>query len=255
MNLSAKLCALEDIKAWRDLYRAEMRCQIVHDSLHARSGWAQPYIIEAAGVRFGYCSVLVGGPWCGTRTLFEFYLLPQYRNLVFAVFSMLLEATGATAVLAQTSDRWLSLMLQASCRDARSEKIVFEDGMSTSLPCYGSALRKIQEDDRPRIFEHHREPVGDYVLIAGDEIVATGGIAWHYNRPYGDIFLEVDGRFRRRGLGSYLVQELKRLCYENGGIPCVRCASDDVASISTIQKAGLVPVAHILTGSVAPRAK
>jgi GNAT superfamily N-acetyltransferase len=34
---------------------------------------------------------------------------------------------------------------------------------------------------------------------------------FHYNPPYGDVYMEVAEPFRRRGLGAYLVQELKRI--------------------------------------------
>jgi RimJ/RimL family protein N-acetyltransferase len=63
--------------------------------------------------------------------------------------------------------------------------------------------------------------------------------------------MEVTEPFRRRGLGSFLVQELKRVCYEGGHVPGARCNPDNVASRRTLQKAGFVPYGHILKGSVA----
>ncbi len=47
----------------------------------------------------------------------------------------------------------------------------------------------------------------------------AGDILYHYNRPYGDIYMKVGEPFRKRGLGSFLVQELKRICYEGGSVP------------------------------------
>jgi hypothetical protein len=52
-------------------------------------------------------------------------------------------------------------------------------------------------------------------------------------------------------LGSYLVQELKRVCYENGDVPAARCSPTNVASRATLQKAGFVPCGHILAGTIA----
>ena len=49
---------------------------------------------------------------------------------------------------------------------------------------------------------------------------------------------------------DYLVQELKRICREMGSIPCARRSPDNIASRKTLQKAGLVPYAHMLTGSL-----
>ena len=93
-----------------------------------------------------------------------------------------------------------------------------------------------------------RSGIGCWRLKA--KIAATGGILFHYNRPYGDIYMEVAEPFRKRGLGCYLVQELKRVCYEQGSVPAARCSLTNIASRKTLQKAGFVPCGHLLTGSV-----
>jgi hypothetical protein len=46
------------------------------------------------------------------------------------------------------------------------------------------------------------------------------------------------------------VQELKRLAYQLGAIPCARCNPTNIASRRTLQKAGFVPYAHILDGVI-----
>jgi GNAT superfamily N-acetyltransferase len=87
---------------------------------------------------------------------------------------------------------------------------------------------------------------GDGVGVA----VAAGGILFHYNPPYGDIYMAVHEAYRQRGFGSYLVQELKRICYEMGKTPAARCNVANVASRKTLQKAGLLPCGRILLGDV-----
>jgi GNAT superfamily N-acetyltransferase len=82
-------------------------------------------------------------------------------------------------------------------------------------------------------------------------VAATGGILFHYNPPYGDIYMAVAEPFRRRGYGSYLVQELKRTCYGMGKIPAARCNASNAASRATLQKAGFLPCARILSGQIA----
>src|SRR5215831_271895 len=98
MSLAVKPVAVEDIGAWRDMYRREMNCQIVHDDMYARAGWTQPYLFESDGATAGYGSILVGGPWQGSRTLFEFFVAPNHRSHVFDLFEKLLETSGATAM-------------------------------------------------------------------------------------------------------------------------------------------------------------
>ena len=55
---------------------------------------------------------------------------------------------------------------------------------------------------------------------------------------------------KHRGLGSFLVQELKRMSYEQGTVPAARCRAANLAS-ATLQKAGFVPYGNLVTGSVA----
>lgn len=238
MKFSAKPTCVEEISLWRDLYRQEMNCQIVHDSMHAREGWTQPYLLDVEEAAAGYGSILIGGPWTGTRTIFEFYVLPMHRSRLFDLFSTLLATSEATAIKAQTNDTFLAVMLHLWARNIQSEKIVFEDNRTTTHSIEGAVFR-------PR-----GEPDNDWALDIDDSVAATGGILYHYNRPYGDIYMEVAEPHRQRGLGSYLVQELKRTCYERCSIPCARCNPDNVASRKTLQKAGFVPCAHILSGTL-----
>ena len=65
--------------------------------------------------------------------------------------------------------------------------------------------------------------------------------------------MDVVEAFRRRGLGSFMVQELKRVCYEGGSIPAARCNPANLASRSTLQKAGFVPCGVLLHGTIAGR--
>ena len=55
---------------------------------------------------------------------------------------------------------------------------------------------------------------------------------------------------RRKGYGSYLVQEVKRVCYEAGKRPSARCNRDNVGSRRTLEKAGMLPCARLLAGKV-----
>jgi GNAT superfamily N-acetyltransferase len=250
MEISAKAASVQDIMPWRDLYRQEMNCQIVHDSLHSRKGWTQSYLLVSGSTIAGYGSVVVGGPWKGSPTAFEFYVLPQGRTRIFDFFSALLKTSDATMIEAQTNDALLSIMLHTFAQSVTNESILFHDKLLTALSPRGTVFRRASADDAARIFAHHCEPVGDWVVEVDGKIAADGGILFHYNRPYGDIYVEVAEPFRKRGLGSYLVQELKRVCYQQGSVPAARCGTTNLASRRTLQKAGFVPCGHILKGCV-----
>jgi GNAT superfamily N-acetyltransferase len=90
-----------------------------------------------------------------------------------------------------------------------------------------------------------------WLVACGSEIAAAGGVLHHYNPPYGDVYMKVAAPFRRRGIGAWLVQELKRVCRGGGHVPAARCSVGNVASRRTLQKAGFVPCGHLLTGAIA----
>src|SRR5438093_10209182 len=95
MQAHARLSSTEDVLPLRTRYREEMNCQIVHDSIHRREGWTLSYLLDRGGIPIGFGSVAIGGPWKGKPTVFEFYVLPQYRSRAFDIFDALLLASGA----------------------------------------------------------------------------------------------------------------------------------------------------------------
>ena len=246
MNIEVFPTAVEDITALRELYRQEMNCQIVHDSF-PRRGFSDPYLLRAGGHLAGYGLVANRHD---PDTVDEFYTLPAYRAAALPLFRQLLEVSRATQIRAQTNDRLMLLMLYDCAADIASDTVLFEDAVTTHLSCPAGILRPVDGGDRERIFAHQAEPVGDWMIESEGAVVATGGALSHYNPPYADIFMEVHEPHRRRGLGSYLVQELKRICYEQGKKPAARCGVSNVASRKTLEKAGLLPCGRVLLGQV-----
>ena len=246
MDVSARESSLEAIQFLPDMYREEMNCQIVHDSIHERRGWTREYALALNGTVVGYGSVAVAGPWSGKPTVYEFYVVPTQRLRVFDLFRALLEASGAVSIEVQSNAALITVMLHAFAREVVSESIVFHDKVLTTLVQPNVRFRIPTEDEEPDLTNEQRTYRG--VIEVDGRIAAKGGVLFHYNRPYGDIYMEVEEPFRRRGLGSFLVQELKRVCYEGGHIPAARCNPANIASQRTLQKAGFVPYALILTG-------
>jgi ribosomal protein S18 acetylase RimI-like enzyme len=253
MHAQAKLSSASEILLLRERYREEMNCQIVHDSIHRRPGWTLTYVLELDAISVGFGSVAIAGPWENKPTLFEFYVLPQYRFLSFDLFETLLSVSRPQFMEIQSNDRLPTVMLHTYAYEVVSEKIVFHDKISTALPTNGATLRRISSDEETGACIERRQGGPEWVLELDGKVVAQGGILFHYNRPYGDIYMEVSEAFRGRGLGSYLVQELKRAAYELGAVPCARCNTTNVPSRRTLQKAGFIPFAHMLTGVIAAR--
>jgi GNAT superfamily N-acetyltransferase len=249
--ITAKLSSAEDILPLRTHYRQEANCQIVHDSIHRREGWTRSYLLDVGGVAVGFGSIAIGGPWKDKPTAFEFYLLPEHGSRAFELFEVFLTASGARYFEVQTSDVLLTVMLHTYGREITSEKIVFQDRLTTYLSANGGVLRRVTPEEEIRLCQQRRQGGGEWIVEVEGTLAAKGGVLFHYNPPYGDIYMEVAEPFRQRGLGSYLVQELKRECYELGAIPCARCNPTNTASRNCLQRAGFVPFAHILNGIIA----
>jgi GNAT superfamily N-acetyltransferase len=228
-----------------------MTCQIVHDSIHRRAGWTLSYLLESEDTIAGFGSVAIGGPWTGKPTVFEFYVLREYRHLAFDLFETFLAAGNPRFFEVQSNDVLATVMALTYGRDIATEKIVFHDKQTTSLLANGAILRSVTPEQEIQGSLERQQGGGEWLLEWEGAEVGKGGILFHYNRPYGDIYMEVNEPFRKRGFGSYLVQELKRICYVLGAIPCARCNPTNVASRKTLQRAGFVPFAHILNGSIA----
>jgi GNAT superfamily N-acetyltransferase len=199
----------------------------------------------------GYGSLAVAGPWKEKPTLFEFYVLPQHRTRLFDLFWVLLTASGAVAIEAQSNAPLLTTMLHTFARDVVSESILFQDGLTTHHAPPGALVRRVRPADAEALRSLELDPDATWLVESGGAVAGAGGILFHYNRPYGDIYMQVAEPFRRRGLGAYLVQEMKRECYTQGSVPAARCNPTNVASRKTLQRAGFVPCGHRLTGSVA----
>ena len=251
VHFDAAPVALDMILDMREEYRHEMNCQIVHDAWHAR-GFTQSYLLRIDDYVAGYGSV-GGSPGSARDTLKEFFVRPPHRGSALRLFRALVAASGARTVEAQTNDVLLSLMLHDCAAEITSETILFADGAPTILVAPTSAMfRALSDADRAEAFPHGVEPVGEWGIEVDGALVATGGLLFHYNPPFGDIHMEVAPHYRRRGAGSFLVQELKRVCYEMGRVPAARCDDTNIASRLTLERAGMFPCARILRGRLSP---
>ena len=252
MPITVRRAEYPEIAPLREAFRREMSGQIVHDSIHARSGWTLEYALIDAGATIGYGSVAVAGPWKNRPTVYEFYVIPERRSRSFELFEAFLAASAPEAFEVQTSDTLSTVMCLTYARDIGTERIVFRDDATTMLRVDGATLKRVTPPEEIAAAMADRQGGGEWVVEIDGTVVASGGVLFHYNLPYGDIYMDVHEPFRRRGIGSYLVQELKRICYDLGAIPCARCSTSNGASRRTLQRAGFVPFAHILFGVIAP---
>jgi len=250
VQVHATLTVAPVVRSLRTRYRQEMNCQIVKDSIHTRAGWAMTYALGLEDTLVGFGTVAIGGPWTDKPTILEFYVLPDHRARAFDLFEAFVEASGARLMEIQANDALLAMMLHTYAHEIMSEAILFRDGFTTALPANGAVLQALTSDEEVRASIAGRQGGPEFLLQVDGKPAGKGGILFHYNPPYGDVYMDIAEAFRGRGFGPYLVQELKRQAYEIGSIPAARCNRDNRASRKTLQRAGFIPYAHILNGAI-----
>lgn len=238
---------LKEIIYLRSLFLQENNFQIRYNACHER-GWTDSYVVTYNEEKIGYGSIKGKGNIKDRDTIFEFYIIPSFRNLSLAAFSELLNSSRATFIECQSNDLLLSSLLYQYGQNISSDVVLFENHMTSDIKMDKIVFRKRNETDI--VFEHRAEPIGDYVLELNHEIVATGGFLLHYNMPFADLYMEVKEEYRRNGLGSFLIQELKRQCYLAGRVPAARTGTDNTASRATLIKAGCKIAGFMLLGKV-----
>lgn len=246
-SLAATKTDLKEILFLRNLFLQENNFQIRYNACHER-GWTDSYILTYNNEKIGYGSIKGNESINDRDTVFEFYIIPSFRSLSSAVFLELLSSSKATFIESQTNESLLTSLLYQNGNNIKTDTILFEEYMTTDLKIDEALFRKPNESDI--IFEHKAEPVGTYVLELNKEIVATGGFLLHYNMPFADLYMEVKEDYRRKGLGSYIIQETKKQCYLSGRVPAARTSTENIASKATLLKAGFKIAGFMLLGEV-----
>ena len=250
MTIGVRASELHEIELLRENYRSEMNCQIIHDSIHARPGWTREFALDDDGALIGYGSVAVAGPWRDNAALYEFFIDAQHRMRTFEAFTTLLPTCGAKIIETQSNDPFLTVMLHVFARNIRAESILFEDDLQTSFQPQSARFRAAEKSDADDLRRFELDEHASWVVTMNGEVAGAGGVLYHYNRPYGDVFMKIAEPFRRIGLGTYLVQELKAVCRAGGSVPAARCNVNNIPSRKTLQKAGFVPCGALIVGDL-----
>jgi predicted acetyltransferase len=86
-----------------------------------------------------------------------------------------------------------------------------------------------------------------FLLTDHNEILGIGEYRPSQSQPpFADIGMITNHRFRRQGIGVYMLAQLKTHCYRQQTDPICSCAFDNIASRKTIEKAGFITQHRIL---------
>src|SRR5262245_15009337 len=161
------------------MYRLEMNCQVIWDSIHERGpGWTQEYVLRVGRAAVGYGSVAVGGPWAGAPAAYEFFVVPTHRTRVFELCDAFLRVSGAVSFQTQTNDRLTTALLLTFARPVTAEAILFHDKMLTSHAPRGAVYREATAAEEPEVPTQHLRWRG--VVEVDGQVAATGGVLFHY---------------------------------------------------------------------------
>lgn len=242
MTITVKLCKPDDIREMRMQFLDEMSAQFIHNKCHLY-GWSDDYLILHGGVAIGY-----GCVWGLERredrdTIFEFYLTPDHRLYQVTAMKELIAQSGAAFLECQTNDPNTAPVFFEFARCIETQSILFRDSYATNFPLSGVVVK-----NRSLPEHSHREHLLE--LETEGEVIASGGLLLNYNPPYADVYMEVMEAQRRKGYGSLLVQEAKRLAYSIGRVPAARCRVNNHISRATLIRAGFQVCGYLLTGKV-----
>jgi GNAT superfamily N-acetyltransferase len=238
---------LPEIRSLRNLFLQENNFQIRYDACHERH-WADSYLLVLNGIEVGYGSVKGKDALKDRDAIFECYMLPAYRRWAGDLFSALIKMSGARYIESQTNNQFLTSLLYEFAGNVYSDTVLFADYITTTYQAPGILFRRRKEEDD--VFGKSRDDAGQYVLEKGGEVVADGGFLTHYNMPFADLYMEVKPDSREQGLGTLMLQEVKRECYRAGRVPAARCNMNNKASKATLLKAGFRVCGFMLCGEI-----
>jgi GNAT superfamily N-acetyltransferase len=236
MGIRVEKTGVPEIAGLRELLRAEARCQIVRDSILGR-GLADPYVIRDGDAVVGYAGV-----WNDhfPNRLMEFFLVDDARHAASEYFLAAVRNSGAAAAEAQTNLMLQHRLIREHVGSPVVENILFGDDTQSRIDRPDLVFRAREPDDSG--------PEGEWIVERGDEVVGAGGLLHHYNPPFADLFLEVIPTARSGGIGSFLVQEICRVCRETGRVPAARCDPTNIPSRRALRRGGLVEIGEIVAG-------
>lgn len=243
MDIQVSKCGLTAIDHLRKLFLQENNVQFVHNKCHLY-GWADTWLFTSRGEVAGYGSVWGREQRQDRDAICEFYLLPVYRKQANAFFIAFRQAANTPYIDCQTNLGLMATMFFEHAKNIYAEAILFEDHFVTRYPGNEMVFTKKLIDDEPN------PDCCRYQVMQEQTVWADGGLMLNYNFPFADIYYDVQEAFRRRGVATYMVQELKGVAYAMGRVPAARCSVSNINSKATLLKAGMRVCGYLLQGEL-----
>ncbi len=202
-----------------------------------------------------------------SHELLRFHLWENYLDRAQEIFHWMISTCSIQHAMTSTIEPlYFSLCLDVQ-RTIALHSYLFRDNQPRELSSglSKSLFRKAEKselDDMVRFYQANTEGSGEwietflnahlnreevFVLYDQQTLVATGEcIPSQKQPPYADLGMVVARSYRGRGVGSFLLTQLKNHCYEAGWKPICSCEASNHASKKAIEKAGFMSEQRIV---------
>jgi GNAT superfamily N-acetyltransferase len=256
---------LEALQSKRARYLAELDDYVVyeaalyHDATHH-------YFLSIDSKDVGYVVFKTD-----YRIVLEAWLDPTYREEGASAAAEWLLEFGAERIRSKTNDPFLCSLLFDYCQPIKVESLHFQHQHTPQLRVPGAQLRPARVTDllpmcgilcapEARELKVDDEAAVRDLVIAGDtywaleidqRIVGVGAV-WRNNlqEKFVDVGMVVHPDWRRKGMGSLILQEMGKVCESRGLIPRAGCFVDHELSRLTLSRAGFVLSSRMLMGEI-----
>lgn len=201
------------------------------------------------------------------QKLLRFYLRENYLDRAQEIFYWIISTYNIQHAITSTIEPlYFSLCLDVQ-RNITIHSYLFRDNQFRDLSSglTESLFRKAEKrelDDMVRFYQANTEGSGEwieaflnahlnreelFVLYDQQTLVAAGEcIPSPKQLPYADLGMVVARSYRGRGVGSFLLTQLKMHCYKEGWKPICSCEASNHASRKAIEKAGFISEQRIV---------
>ncbi|WP_168188583.1 GNAT family N-acetyltransferase [Thermoflavimicrobium daqui] len=248
----------------------DLRGQYLHTLVAPMDGmWESSIIAHATYWKIKY-EGHIAGYFCidSTNCLLQFYLTEAYQSFAQGIFPFILKKEGIKRAIVSTLEPfYLSLCLDFH-RNLSIHSYLFRDSQmrELSFPQLKDTIfkqaKKEELEEVVRFYEENTEGNQDwippfverlinqsqlFVLRDHQKILGTGEcIISQKQKPYADLGMIVAKNYRKMGIGTYILIQLKNHCYNLGYKPICSCTFENIASKRAIEKAGFISHYRIL---------
>ncbi|WBW95169.1 GNAT family N-acetyltransferase [Oceanirhabdus sp. W0125-5] len=195
------------------------------------------------------------------KTLVQFYVSREYYNNAPEIFNNIIKSNKVKKAAVPTKEvDYLTLCLDSQ-KSLEVDMYLFEDNqnMNHKFNTFSSSTFRLAnkgdidsirlkcDDAYDGYYENLIENDNLFVLYDGNSLLGIGEFRIiRSNEKYGDIGVVVAEEYRRRGIGTYIIKKLKEHCYSKGLKPMACCDIENLASKSTLEKAGFIANHRVL---------